>query len=468
MTTTTARPPPEPLYTFRPFHYGPASSPHAPTQTDSQPAVNHIAFIHRPVHNTPATQTVLQLLTTDELGWVVLWSLEYKRVDVLWRPHPDASSFGGCLWAEAVVASMSSERAGKNSEGLEGSQSELYVVSQGRDHRFVLSRIPARPALTLNRAAVRPTTEHPSAEVQCVAECPTNALTFCKAALLPCNSGPSCIIAAPSAVDEKWVDIFDVRPHAPTPQINRIHRALGDQAGSEVTGPVISLSLYSPSGRPTMVLLLVGYENGAVTLWSVGHQDLTKGSWHRVGYFRGHEEPVFSVCMGVNFTNPCAATGWSVSADHRIVRYDVTPKAGQREATITATDGNPLSTNIGYELLPTVYPTRSPCRFDVKMRSDGKVMATASAGGKIWLYASPHPPLPSGSLAPLGLIKFKTSVDSQGGVLAFAPVLSPNQAKMFPADLDALDIPDSLGHRALLAAAGKGGTVVVWEVFPAS
>lgn len=139
--------------------------------------------------------------------------------------------------------------------------------SQGRDHRLVLNRIPARPALSLNRAALRPTVSDPSTEVEAVAECPANALTFCKATILACNHPTSkwgSILAAPSSVDEKFVsfkdlvrrvrlrgnhthsilldtcesqvDIFGVRTHPSTPQITRLHRAVGQNVVGNTTG----------------------------------------------------------------------------------------------------------------------------------------------------------------------------------------------------------------------------------------
>lgn len=123
----TGRPPPEPLYTFRPFHHGALFSPQAPAVNRS---INHISFVYRTCLGTPASQ-LLQLLTTDELGWIALWSLESKRVEVLWKPHPAGINLGGCLWAEAVVEQESEAipQAGRPTDHMETAQSHLHIIS---------------------------------------------------------------------------------------------------------------------------------------------------------------------------------------------------------------------------------------------------------------------------------------------------------------------------------------------------
>ncbi|KAH9816777.1 hypothetical protein DFH28DRAFT_964441 [Melampsora americana] len=447
--TNTGRPPPEPLYTFRPFHHAVNSSPNSPAISRS---ITHIAFIHRPCLGTP-DHKLLQLLTTDELGFVVLWSLESKRAEVLWKPHPESSKFGGCLWAEAVVEPQTASTL------REDNGNYLYIVSQGRDHRFVLSRVPAQPALSLNRAAFRPTADHPSRDVEIVADSPTNTTSFCKAALLTCDTAPqpswTAILAAPSS----------------TPQIHRIHRGVGDQGAIHESGAVMSISLHRSDGFRKATLMLVGYESGAVALFSHHdvHSDISQGLWQRVASFRGHDEPVFSVCIGINFDNACAATAWSVSADHKILRYDIEVTNGQTISSISqSTSGKEEFALPEYNFKPTVYKTRSSCRFDVKLRSDGKVMATISAGGKIWMYGSPHPAHQEGTLPPLGLLKLKTSEEIRGGVISFAPICNNQKSDSVNPYLEGLGMHDTVGNRALLAAADKGGTVIIWEVFPVS
>lgn len=373
------------------------------------------------------------------------------------------------MWAEAVVEPPSA------STSREEDESYLYIVSQGRDHRFVLSRVPAQPALSLNRAAFRPTADHPSPDVEIVADSPTNTTSFCKAALLTCEDLPQSkwtgIMAAPSSVDERFVDIFAVRSHVEAPQIHRIYRAVGDQGAIHDMGAVMSVSLSRPHGCRQVILLLVGYESGAVALFSHhdSHNDISRGMWQKVASFRGHDEPIFSTCIGVNFDHSCAATAWSVAADHKIVRYDIEVTNAQSDSDILeSTSGTEEHALPRYEFKPMVYTTRSPCRFDVKLRSDGKVMATISAGGKIWMYGCPHPAQLGATLPPLGLLKLKTSEEIRGGVLSFAPIRDPQTTNANKSQLEGLGMLDTVGDRALLAAADKGGTVIIWEVFPMS
>lgn len=95
-------------------------------------------------------------------------------------------------------------------------------------------------------------------------------------------------------------------------------------------------------------------------------------------------------------------------------------------------------------------------------------MATISAGGKIWMYGSPHPAQQGGTLPPLGLLKLKTSEEIRGGVLSFAPIRDRQKSNASKSHLEGLGMLDTVGNRALLAAADKGGSVIIWEVFPMS
>lgn len=76
------------------------------------------------------------------------------------------------------------------------------MTRQGRDHRLVLSALPLRPSTTLSRAPTAPSLLRPS-EVEVLAESPTNALSFCKAA--GTKKGKDVWVAAPSSVGEEYV-----------------------------------------------------------------------------------------------------------------------------------------------------------------------------------------------------------------------------------------------------------------------
>lgn len=99
-------------------------------------------------------------------------------------------------------------------------------------------------------------------------------------------------------------------------------------------------------------------------------------------------------------------------------------------------------------------------------------MATIGNQGKIWMYDSQFPPpsmvasLTTNSLPPIGLLKLRTGEERESGVLAFAPITRSDHTNIRVAGVDEFDMLAPVGHRALLAASGRGGAVVVWEVFP--
>ncbi|PLW22455.1 hypothetical protein PCASD_11633 [Puccinia coronata f. sp. avenae] len=487
---------PPPVFLFRPTHQELHGS-EQPTRT-----ANWLTFIAVGQHRA--------LLAADSHGWISLWSLHSNRIQSLWHPHPHTQQNGGCLWAIPLLAEAEAER------------DQLFVISQGRDHRLVLSHLLNYTATctisTITRANLRPTISAPSNNITTVAHAPINAINFCKASSLDLPTRSNLphihsIVALPSLVSEELVDIFAVRLVEP-PNIFRIYKGLGNERRTETdavpTGSVVAVQLFSPSGRPGLVLLMIGYESGEVRvlqnerLTTRGHDSPRRGcgedyeecmdsaDWARVGHFKGHTEPILSLTMAIDPRDPLAAIGWSVGADRNIVRYHVSSTLLRPSPTSSSTEEEPASSSHRcssrdekYEtaMESMVFETNQCGRFDVKVRADGKLLGVYTWGGKLWLFdptpiveadpaeVQPPPPGPDTrmarrfSLRPLALLKLPTEPDRRSGVLAFAPFPLPHSDPATSTSSPPLPL-DSLAGLALLVASGTAGQITAWEVFP--
>ncbi|OAV99428.1 hypothetical protein PTTG_25375 [Puccinia triticina 1-1 BBBD Race 1] len=497
-----SRPAPQPVYLFRPTHQELIRNSNTAAGDDSHRAITHLEFISLPQQNH------LALLTTDNHGWAAVWNLDSKRIQSLWHPHPHTQAVGGCLWACPLLTTQCQE-------DIIPQQPSLFVLSQGRDHRLVLSQLlnyaKTSSISTITRANLKPTRNAPSADVEIRAQTPINAINFCKASLLALpahHKTVHSIVALPSLISEDFVDLFAIQI-CETPKLTKIYEGLGNYKGkrrdNNQTGSVVAVQLYSPPKASGLILLMIGYESGEVRLLKnerlvgrgstesrsvdgLSERLLGEGDWESVGGFKGHTEPILSMAVSIDPLDRLAGIGWSVAADRKIVRYELTARPCDPAAhpqPKPAPDHGLYQTSME----PMVFETNQPGRFDVQVRSDGKVLGIYTWGGKLWLFDSTalvaadqgeQAPTPADgasgrhpsaaararqfTLRPLVVLKLPTEPDHRTGVLAFAPYPPPLKAA-FPNSNCRLD---SLAGLALLVASGAAGQVVAWEVFPPS
>ncbi|EFP88619.2 uncharacterized protein PGTG_14824 [Puccinia graminis f. sp. tritici CRL 75-36-700-3] len=492
------RPAPEPVYLFRPTHQE--------LSTTNNRAINHLNFISLKQHQH------LALLTADNHGWISIWNLDSKRTQSLWHPHPHTQSIGGCLSAWPLTTHSDQS-------------SSLFILSQGRDHQLILNQIlnytKTCSISTITRANLKPTHSNPSTNVSIVAQTPINAINFCKASSLPLHHSPLAvsqnihsIVALPSLISEEFVDIFAIRIVDP-PKIIKICEALGrekDQGRNKTqTGSVVAVQLYSPPGTKGLILMMIGYESGEArilkneSLIDPGFQSSSSSKeeeermmdgvdWEEVGRFQGHTEPILSLTISIDPLDRLAGIGWSVGADRKIVRYELTAIASDPPAHCPHTNISQNGGQYQMSMNPMVFETNQPGRFDVQVRSDGKVLGIYTWGGKLWLFDTTaiepdqaEPPKITGSrrdkacavesarpftLRPLLVLKLPTEPEHRSGVLAFAPFPPPPPPLLAPSSPPASPprtLPnrlDSLAGLALLVASAPAGQIIAWEVFP--
>jgi len=259
---------------------------------------------------------------------------------------------------------------------------------------------------------------------------------------------------------------------------------------------VVAVQLFAPPGAPGLILLMIGFESGAVRVvkngrlagrkeWEDGRGSGGGGDeeeagcmealdWENVGEFQGHSEPILSLAISIHPRDPLAAIGWSVGADRNIVRYllsSTLPPSQPSPPTESSSRDSWLEGRYETRMRGQIFETNQSGRFDVKVRTDGRVMGVYNWGGKGWLFDTRPIGEEEGEeekegrmrLRPLAVLTVATELDRRSGVLAFAPFPPPVCA---PADVP--NRLDSLARRALFVASAPAGHLVAWELFPPS
>lgn len=546
---SSSHPLPQPIHIFRPTSSS-VDHPHSHhPKTTILPArsITHLEFIdhHHPriPDSSRTTEHHLSLLTTDNHGWISIWNLASKRIQSFWHPHPSTQSNGGCLWATSLMSSSHQSIIHPNPSSSPP-PSSLFILSQGRDHKLKLNEILVEdhpvPSLstTIIRAHLRPSLDSPSKNVRIVCEASINSINFCKASRLQLPSRSTqtdsknpthdrllppqpfhSLVALPSLITEQLVDIFAIQID-PKPDIIRIYqgvgRGSGDRNQKNHQGSAVSLELYSPPGARDLVMLLIGYESGEMAVfklereWSspplaADHYDPARRmiypskDWQTVGVFKGHSEPILSMATSIDRTDRLAGIGWSVGADRNIARYHMSTSLEAEKADLVNDSMSPgdgvIRSRYRVTIKVGVFRTNQAGRFDIKVRSDGKVLGIYHWGGQLWLF-DPDPKKvgvvneeeqqPEAiQLRPLGLFKLPSDPEHRSGILAFSPFYfssrsmidrpddhDPTCSSIAPSLPTPVEWPpphdrlDSLIDRALLLASGPGALITAWEVFP--
>ncbi|CEL55924.1 ASTRA-associated protein 1 OS=Verticillium albo-atrum (strain VaMs,102 / ATCC MYA-4576 / FGSC 10136) GN=asa1 PE=3 SV=1 [Rhizoctonia solani AG-1 IB] len=327
------------------------------------------------------------------------------------------------------------------------------ILTHGRDNKLHFwSLIPAAPLLA--DAASTPNLSKPTL----ISSMDVNALNYCRFSLYPTQSDPPrALLGLPNLIESELVDIWDL------PGKTRLHAAIGTIKGAPPrtpfsdegrdiykTGIVMSLHV---SQTESYMRVLAGYESGTVTLWirplSESPKSIEGNGWISIWNVKNHLEAVMG--MAVTRDNTMAA---SVSADHLICRYDLSPEPELGAVHLSSHETKHLGNGA------------------VSFRADGRVLGVAGWDGVVRLYSTG---LRRSNEAGKGTVVDRTRrVRSLGTLehfkescfaMAFANELLKNTGVgRLIEDEDDSALETLEARSRWLAVGGKTGRIAIWEL----
>ncbi|KAL5002023.1 WD40-repeat-containing domain protein [Aspergillus recurvatus] len=323
-----------------------------------------------PIHALQIFNQNLRLVSGDADGWIVVWDLIFKRPVAVWKAHEGAvlevkglSLGGACL-------------------------TEIYT--HGRDHKLRVWRFRVEDEEILQKTlpvdaggqATTSSQKQPAIQPWLIHSLPVNALNFCAFSMLslfdngntPQQSDekshipPSAaLIAVPNALDSGAIDLFHL------PSERRICTIPTDPAVK--TGMVMAVQL-TRSLSSKNLHVAAAFEDGHVVVFACrgafrdNKPSIDAGrswKWERLYLSRPHSQPVLSLDLAPSGEYFISSSADAVLAKHPIPSLD-SPDA--REAPLKSVN------------------TKHAGQQGLKMRSDGKIFATAGWDSRVRVYSS--------------------------------------------------------------------------------
>ncbi|KAL6871269.1 WD40-repeat-containing domain protein [Trichoderma novae-zelandiae] len=349
---------------------------------ESTPSPKAILRGHKAqIHAATFVRQNERLATGDAEGWVVLWDLTIMRPRAVWRAHENAIL------------------------GIRGWGRD-NIITHGRDHKLVVWRIREQDESRLSVALPLEETPTPRPQPWVLHLLEVNTMNFCSFAACPGDADQGSLdaaaptaqvlVAVPNTLASEAIDIYAL------PSQTRIHTIKSRQTN----GMAMSLSLFHHS----CLTLVAAFENGFVSV----HRLDSDGSWTMTYRSQAHTQPVLSIDV-----HPSRECFFSSAADALIAKHPVPMSRQEVDADVEPNQRvveivEPNHSNTGKSLLPAalnaaaapsetrsrpkklkewehplkVVNTKHSGQQSLKVRSDGKLLATAGWDSKIRIYSA--------------------------------------------------------------------------------
>lgn len=320
-----------------------------------------------------------RLATGDADGFIVLWDLAVMRPTAVWRAHD-----------KAIL-------------GVEGWGRDR-VITHGRDHKLIIWRLAAADEQGLSTVLPVEHVASPRQQPWMLYLLEVNTLNFCSFATCPSRDGEShrglgaasdILVAVPNTLVAEAIDIYTL------PGRLRTHTV---KPGFE-NDMVMSLRLLH---HEACLTLLAAFENGYASV----HRLDAAGQWITTYRSQAHSQPVLSLDVHPSHEYFLTSSADSVVAKHPIptARRHLAVPAGPGGQAAPDTDS--MWRSSGPSLLsdalradasrdrsrPTEHleewkhplqtvNTRHSGQQSLRVRSDGKIFATAGWDSKVRVYS---------------------------------------------------------------------------------
>ncbi|TPX09055.1 uncharacterized protein E0L32_001683 [Thyridium curvatum] len=340
------------------------------------------------VHAAAFVRDNQRLLTGDADGFVVAWDLTIMRPRAVWRAHENAI---------LGVAGWGSER----------------VITHGRDNKLIVWKLRLADEAALSTTVPLDPSAEDRPRPWMLHMLEVNTMNFCSfghCAVFESGvaSSSELLIAVPNTLASEAVDIFHL------PSQRRIHTVkLGEK-----NGMVMSVRLFYQSGAALTVV--AGYENGLAVVAQLNEEN----SWDVRYKAQSHSQPILSLDVGPDKDYFITSGADALVVKHPLPTAVVQPQPQQSAAppasqaspeaepskppTATTPQGAPVSAlsatlanapsqppppphrpKPSVETQPVkVVNTKHSGQQDLRIRSDGRIFATAGWDARVRVYSA--------------------------------------------------------------------------------
>ncbi|MCJ1381104.1 ASTRA complex subunit [Xylographa soralifera] len=295
------------------------------------------------VHALSFAHNNSRLFTGDADGWVVSWSLAYKRPTAVWRPH-SSTVLGFSVWG--------TDR----------------VITHGRDSKLLIWKLAITDEENLDKILPVDNTQENCKKPEIIHALTVNTLNFCSFAWCPDDHDSTfpqvlskqtgapypILISVPSALDSEGIDIFKL------PSEKRTSTIPADKTVK--TGMVMALAIHSTNSK---LRLIAGYESGHTIVYG---QSLPENKWQKLYSAQPHSQPILSLAPSPSFDYYLTSSADAIIAKHPLLSAD----------TAVNPESKPLKLS----------NTKHAGQQGLSIRSDGKIYATAGWDARVHVYSA--------------------------------------------------------------------------------
>ncbi|XP_044717453.1 ASTRA-associated protein 1 [Hirsutella rhossiliensis] len=350
---------------------------------ESAPAPKNILRGHKAqVHAAAFIRDNERLVTADAEGYVVVWDLVIMRPSAVWRAHEN-SILGVRGWGRDKV------------------------ITHGRDHKLIVWQLAEQDEQSLDTVLPVEHVAQPRRQPWILYLLEVNTLNFCSFAACPRRDGETIcgpdastdiLVAVPNMLASEAIDVFAL------PGQSRLYTV----KSSVKNGLVMSLRLLHRAGCLT---LLAGFEDGCASVQRL----CASGAWVTTYRSQAHSQPILSLDLHPSQECFFTSSADSIIAQHPIptaqqsltssasisgqsIRETGSSEANSAEPFVSDADApnitaDPDASRPTERLQEWKHPlkiinTKHSGQQSLKVRSDGKVFATAGWDSKIRVYSS--------------------------------------------------------------------------------
>ncbi|KFY22888.1 hypothetical protein V493_06243 [Pseudogymnoascus sp. VKM F-4281 (FW-2241)] len=354
------------------------------------------------IHSTQFIRGNTRLVTGDADGWIVLWGLASRRPTAVWRAH-EAAILGVAEWGPD------------------------RLITHGKDNKLLVWKFSEEEEDSLSKTLPVEDPTTPRKQPWLLYVLNVNTLNFCPfghciAKQLPgqastevvsSSSNDELLIAVPNTLSSEAVRIPRIPPPITAnilqvdifhlPSQNRLATVPGDKSTN--TGMVMAVSILYLSSRLTLV---VGYESGHTMVV----QENPSVGWCRLYLSQPHSQPILSLAITLNMASYITSGADGIIAKHPL--SSLSPPLAQPTQPQPRSNHQKHPVKIPSALsdtfaqspsIPSAKPPRPQVKPEVvtkplkvvqtkhsgqqslRIRSDGRIFATAGWDTKVRVYS---------------------------------------------------------------------------------